>query len=101
MSPTNCWWMCFWESQEKAPSQVILDLNAHRHAALRQAGKGRFFHYYGHDCYLLLIIFCGDHLLCALAQLQYRRQRRQSGRNAEGRSSDPGALAQDADHPAR
>jgi hypothetical protein len=38
MSPTNCWWMCFWESQEEAPSQIILDPDAHRHAALRQAG---------------------------------------------------------------
>jgi hypothetical protein len=64
MSPTNCWWMCFWESQEKAPSEIILDLDAHRHAALRQAGRAL----------LSLLrppllpaadIFCGYHLLCA------------------------------------
>jgi hypothetical protein len=39
MLSTNCWWMCFWESQEKAQSQIILDLDAHRPAALRQAGR--------------------------------------------------------------
>ncbi len=55
----------FLETQEKPPSEIILDLDAtddpvHGHQ------EGRFFHgYYGHYCYLPLYIFCGDHLLGA------------------------------------
>ena len=55
----------FLQSYDKAPSRIILDLDAtddpiHGHQL------GRFFHgYYKSYCYLPLYIFCGDHLLCA------------------------------------
>ncbi|MHC4645107.1 MAG: IS1380 family transposase [Planctomycetota bacterium] len=55
----------FLQSYEKAPSTIVLDLDAtddpiHGHQL------GRFFHgYYGNYCYLPLYIFCGEHLLCA------------------------------------
>jgi hypothetical protein len=55
----------FMDSHRKAPSEIILDLDAtddplHGHQA------GRFFHgYYKNYCYLPLYIFCGEHLLCA------------------------------------
>jgi hypothetical protein len=55
----------FLDSYSKAPSEIVLDLDAtddplHGHQA------GRFFHgYYKHYCYLPLYIFCGEHLLCA------------------------------------
>ena len=55
----------FLESQERAPAQIILDLDA-TDMPLYGKQEGRFFHgYYGHYCYLPLYIFCGDHLLCA------------------------------------
>jgi len=55
----------FLESQERAPAQIILDLDA-TDMPLYGNQEGRFFHgYYGHYCYLPLYIFCGDHLLCA------------------------------------
>jgi Transposase DDE domain group 1 len=57
MSPTNC-------SQEKAPSQIILNLHAHRHAALRQAGR-EFLSLLRPRLLPATDIFCGDHLLCA------------------------------------
>ena len=55
----------FLDSYNKAPSEIILDLDAtddplHGHQA------GRFFHgYYKNYCYLPLYIFCGEHLLSA------------------------------------
>jgi len=54
----------FLQSYDKAPSRIILDLDAtddpiHGHQL------GRFFHgYYKSYCYLPLYVFCGDHLLC-------------------------------------
>src|SRR5467141_3433057 len=55
----------FLESQERAPAQIILDLDA-TDMPLYGNQEGRFFHgYYGHYCYLPLYIFCGDHLLGA------------------------------------
>lgn len=53
----------FLEAHDKAPKQIILDLDAtddpiHGHQ------EGRFFHgYYDGYCYLPLYIFCGPHLL--------------------------------------
>ena len=55
----------FLEAHQRAPGQIILDLDAtddpiHGHQ------EGRFFHgYYDCYCYLPLYIFCGDHLLAA------------------------------------
>jgi hypothetical protein len=55
----------FLQSYDKAPSRIVLDLDAtddpvHGHQL------GRFFHgYYKNYCFLPLYIFCGDHLLCA------------------------------------
>ena len=55
----------FMESYQRAPEEIILDVDAiddpvHGHQA------GRFFHgYYRHYCYLPLYIFCGEQLLCA------------------------------------
>jgi len=55
----------FLQSYDKAPSTIVLDLDAtddpvHGHQL------GRFFHgYYKNYCFLPLYIFCGDHLLCS------------------------------------
>ena len=55
----------FLESYQRAPAEIILDVDAtddplHGHQA------GHFFHgYYRHYCYLPLYIFCGEQLLCA------------------------------------
>jgi len=55
----------FMEAHNRAPKQIILDLDAtddpvHGHQ------EGRFFHgYYDCYCYLPLYIFCGRHLLAA------------------------------------
>src|SRR4051795_2132704 len=55
----------FIESHDKAPEQVIVDVDT---TALPLHGKqeGRFFHgYYDCYCYLPLFIFCGEHVSCA------------------------------------
>ena len=55
----------FIESYERAPTQIVVDVDAtddpvHGHQ------EGRFFHgYYRHYCYLPLYIFVGEQLLCA------------------------------------
>jgi hypothetical protein len=55
----------FLDQHEHAPARIVLDVDAtddriHGHQ------EGRAFHgYYGHNCYLPLYIFCGDHLLSA------------------------------------
>jgi len=55
----------FLESQNKAPSSIVLDLDA-TDTPLHGKQEARFFHaYYNHYCYLPLYIFCGDQLLCA------------------------------------
>jgi hypothetical protein len=55
----------FLESHRKAPSSIVLDLDA-TDTPLHGKQEGRFFHgYYNHYCYLPLYIFCGDQLLCA------------------------------------
>jgi Transposase DDE domain group 1 len=51
----------FLESQETAPPQIILDLDG-TDIPLYGKQEGRFFRY------VPLYIFCGDHLLCAVAQ---------------------------------
>jgi len=55
----------FVESQEKAPEQIILDIDT-TDLALHGQQEGRFFHgYYDQYCYLPLYIFCGEQILCA------------------------------------
>jgi hypothetical protein len=53
------------ESQEQAPAEVVLDVDA-TDDPLYGNQEGRFFHgYYGEYCYLPLYIFWGEYLLCA------------------------------------
>ena len=55
----------FIESQESAPEEIVLDLDA-TDDPIHGNQEGRFFHgYYGNYCYLPLYIFSGEHLLCA------------------------------------
>ena len=55
----------FLQAHDAPPQQIILDLDS-TDDPLHGNQEGRFFHgYYGHYCYLLLYIFCGEHLLCA------------------------------------
>jgi hypothetical protein len=52
-------------AHERAPRQIILDLDA-TDDPLHGEQEGRFFHgYYDCYCYLLLYMFCGRHLLVA------------------------------------
>ena len=53
------------ESYEKAPEQIVLDIDT-TDLPLHGRQEGRFFHgYYDNYCYLPLYIFCGEHVLCA------------------------------------
>ena len=55
----------FLEAHNKAPKQIILDLDT-TDDPLHGNQEGRFFHgYYDCYCYLPLYIFCGRHLLAA------------------------------------
>src|ERR1700683_2567715 len=55
----------FLESYEKAPDEIILDVDT-TDLPLHGKQEGRFFHgYYDSYCYLPLYIFCGDHVLGA------------------------------------
>lgn len=55
----------FLEAHDKAPKQIILDLDA-TDDPLHGEQEGRFFHgYYGCYCFLPLYVFCGRHLLAA------------------------------------
>jgi hypothetical protein len=55
----------FIESQEKAPAEIVLDMDT-TDLPLHGKQEGRFFHgYYDNYCYLPLYVFCGDHVLCA------------------------------------
>lgn len=56
---------CFIEAHDRAPDEIVLDLDA-TDDPLHGRQEGRFFHgYYGGYCYLPLYIFCGRHLLAA------------------------------------
>jgi hypothetical protein len=67
----------FVEAHERAPKQIVIDLDA-TDIPLHGHQEGRFFHgYYRHHCYLPLYIFCGRHLLLA-------RQRRSNIDGASG-----------------
>ena len=55
----------FLDAHHRAPSQIILDLDA-TDDPLHGHQEGRFFHGYYHClCYLPLYVFCGRHLLAA------------------------------------
>src|SRR6202043_3056062 len=55
----------FLDADNKAPKQIVLDLDA-TDDPLHGTQEGRFFHgYYDCYCYLPLYIFCGRHLLAA------------------------------------
>jgi hypothetical protein len=55
----------FLEAHNRAPSEIILDLDA-TDDPVHGEQEGRFFHgYYDCYCYLLLYVFCGRHLLDA------------------------------------
>lgn len=55
----------FLESHQKAPGQIVLDVDT-TDLPLHGKQESRFFHgYYDHYCYLPLYIFCGEHVLCA------------------------------------
>jgi hypothetical protein len=55
----------FIESYQKAPDQIILDIDS-TDLPLHGKQEGRFFHgYYDNYCYLPLYIFCGEQILCA------------------------------------
>ena len=65
-------------SHEKAPEEIILDVDT-TDLPLHGKQEGRFFHgYYDQYCYLPLFIFCGEHVLCA--------RLRQSNRDASAGS---------------
>jgi Transposase DDE domain group 1 len=55
----------FLEAHERAPEQIILDVDA-TDIVLYGQQEGRFYHgYYRDYCYLPLYVFCGEHLLLA------------------------------------
>jgi hypothetical protein len=55
----------FVESHQKAPDEIILDMDT-TDLPLHGKQEGRFFHgYYDSYCYLPLYVFCGEHVLCA------------------------------------
>jgi len=55
----------FVESYQKAPDEIILDVDT-TDLPLHGKQEGRFFHgYYDSYCYLPLYIFCGEQVLCA------------------------------------
>jgi len=67
----------FLEAHERAPRQIVIDLDA-TDIPLHGHQEGRFFHgYYDTYCYLPLYVFCGRHLLLA-------RQRRSNIDGASG-----------------
>ena len=55
----------FLEAHPQPPHEIVLDLDV-TDTPLHGEQEARFFHgYNGHNCYLPLYIFCGEHLLCA------------------------------------
>ena len=67
----------FLEAHERAPREIVLDLD-NTDIPLHGAQEGRFFHgYYDAYCYLPLYVFCGRHLLLA-------RQRRANVAGSDG-----------------
>jgi Transposase DDE domain group 1 len=68
---------CFLEAHDRAPREIVLDLD-NTDIPLHGEQEGRFFHgYYEEYCYLPLYVFCGRHLLLA-------RQRRANVAGSDG-----------------
>ena len=62
----------FIESHQKAPDEIVLDVDT-TDVPLHGKQEGRFFHgYYDEYCYLPLYVFCGEHVLCAFERSQPR-----------------------------
>jgi hypothetical protein len=56
----------FIASHERAPREIVLDLDA-THVPLHGQQEGAFFHaYYDSYCYLPLYVFCGQHMLACV-----------------------------------
>jgi hypothetical protein len=54
----------FIESEQKAPAEIVLDVDT-TDLPLHGKQEGRLFHgYYDNYCYLPLYVFCGEHVLC-------------------------------------
>ena len=67
----------FLEAHERAPREIVLDLD-NTDIPLYGGQEGRFFHgYYDEYCYLPLYVFCGRHMLLA-------RQRRANVAGSDG-----------------
>ena len=92
----------FLEAHERAPNEIILDLDA-TDDPLHGEQEGRFFHgYYDCYCYLPLYVFCGRHLLAAkLRRAEHRRGGRRGGGGGAHRRPDPPPLAAGAHSAAR
>ena len=92
----------FLDAHNKAPKQIILDLDA-TDDPLHGNQEGKFFHgYYDCYCYLPLYIFCGRHLLAAkLADYEHRWRSRRGGGARPHRGADPPPLAKDTHSAAR
>jgi hypothetical protein len=73
----DCWSSLFLETHDRAPREIVLDLD-NTDIPLHGGQEGRFFHgYYDEFCYLPLYVFCGRHLLLA-------RQRRANAAGSDG-----------------
>jgi hypothetical protein len=91
----------FIESHQQAPEQIILDVDT-TDLPLHGRQEGRFFHgYYDCYCYLPLYIFCGEHVLCALARGQSRCRLWQPAGNRENGEADSNGLAGGKNHCSR
>jgi hypothetical protein len=74
----------FLEAHERAPSQIILDLDA-TDDPVHGEQEGRFFHgFYDCYCYLPLYVFCGRHLLAAKLRPRAWMRRRARWRRWRG-----------------
>ena len=76
----------FLEAHERAPREIVLDLD-NTDIPLHGEQEGRFFHgYYDEYCYLPLYVFCGRHLLLA-------RQRRANVAGSDGAVEEMARIA--------
>ena len=79
----------FLEAHERAPNEIILDLDA-TDDPVHGEQEGRFFHgYYDCYCYLPLYVFCGRHLLAAKWGEHRRSGRFGGGGGADCRPDSP------------
>ncbi len=68
LMPAEIEWLLldiFLDIKEKPSDPIVLDFDA-TDDLIHGNQEGKFFHgYYGHECYLPLYVFCGNHLLLA------------------------------------